>query len=107
MALQTNQILAVGGSTVTMNSAAGGPHTVDCSSKRTFLIVANASGGSINVTLTTPGTDKNGNAIADVVIAVADGARTYIPLDPDVYGAIATVAFSSSSSVTQAVVVLP
>jgi|SRR5688572_3556787 len=44
-----------------------------------FLVVDNASGGSINVTLQTEATWR-GLAVADRVIAVAAGARKHIPL---------------------------
>lgn len=108
MALQTNQVIdPATGLVVTYNASTGGPHTVDCSGGRTFLAVTNASGASITVTLTTPGTDANGNAIADPTFAVAAGAVRLIPLNPAIYGAIATVAFSATTSVTFAALVLP
>lgn len=40
------------------------------------VIVQNGSGGSINVTIVTPGTDQYGNARPDIVTAVAAGAKT-------------------------------
>lgn len=108
MALQTNQVIdPATGLVVTYNASTGGPHTVDCSGARTFLAVTNASGASITVTLTTPGTDANGNAIADPTFAVAAGATRLIALNPAVYGAVATVAFSATTSVTFAAVTLP
>lgn len=50
---------------------------------RRDLTVKNGSGGSINVTLSTPGT-VGGLAIADRVIAVAAGAETRIRTDDPV-----------------------
>lgn len=108
MALQTNQLMdAASGLVATYNSAASGPHTVDCANNRTFIAVANASGSGITVTVTTPGTDINGNAIADGSFSIANGATRLIPLNPAVYGATATVTFSASSSVTFACITLP
>lgn len=108
MALQTNQVMAPAtGLVATYGATTSGPHTVNCDNGRTFIAVANASGSSINVTLTTPGTDANGNAIADPIFAVADGATRLIPLNPAIYGAVATVAFSATTSVTFAAITLP
>lgn len=45
----------------------------------TFLVVDNASGGSINVTLVNPNTEY-GLDVADRVVAVAAGARKHIPV---------------------------
>lgn len=106
MALQTTQVMAVAGGAITLNSAASGPHTVDCSSGRAFLVVANASGGSITVTITTPGT-VDGLAVDDRAVSIGNGVTSYIPLNPAVYGPVATVTFSGSSSVTFACVALP
>lgn len=48
----------------------------------TVLIVANGSGGSIDVTIEAPG-NVDGQAVADLVVAVAAGARTIIgPFTP-------------------------
>jgi len=88
-------------------TAASAPHTIDCANGRTYTEIVNGSGGSINVTITTPNTDINGNAIADAVFAVAAGARRLIPLNPAVYGAIASVAFSSTTTITFAAITLP
>lgn len=107
MALQTLQVIdPAAGLVATYNASASDPHTVDCSSGRVFLAVANGSGSSINVTITTPGTDINGNAVADPVFAVAASATRLIALNPAVYGAIASVAFSATTSVTFAAIQL-
>lgn len=106
MALQTTQVMAVAGGTITLNSAASDPHTVDCSSGRAFLVVANASGDAITVTITTPGT-VDGLAVADRAVSVSNGTTSYIPLNPAVYGPVATVAFSGTTDVTFACVALP
>ena len=108
MALQTNQIMdPAAGLVASYVTAASDPHTIDCANGRTFAGVVNGSGGSINVTLTTPGTDLNGNAIANPVFAVAAGASRFIPLNPAVYGAIASLAFSSTTTITFAAITLP
>ncbi len=108
MALQTNQLInPSAGLVVSYAPSTSGPHTVDCSSERVFLSVVNASGVSTNVTITTPSTDLNGNAIADAVFAVAAGVTRMIALNPVVYGQVASVAFSATASVTFAAIQLP
>lgn len=108
MALQTNQYMdPAAGLVATYNSAASGPHGIDCSGGRTFAAVTNVSGAPITVTITTPGSDINGNAIADAVFTIANSATRLIPLNPAVYGSIASLTFSSSTSVTFAAITLP
>ena len=108
MALQTNQLINPSAGLVpSYNASDAGPHTVNCASGRVFLAVENGSASSINVTITTPSTDLNGNAIADAVFAVAAGVTRLIALNPVVYGQVAEVAFSASASVTFAAIQLP
>lgn len=109
MALQTTQALSPSaGTRPTHATAASGPHTIDCANGRTFASIINGSGGDITVTVTTPGTDANGNAIADAAFTVTNSTTPFlIPLNPSIYGATATVTFSGSSSVTFAAVSLP
>lgn len=108
MALQTTQIISpTAGTAPTHATAASGPHTIDCSNGRTFASVINGGSG-ITVTVTTPGTDANANAIADAVFTVGVSAIPFlIPLNPAIYGATATLTFSSATSVTFAAVSLP
>lgn len=100
MALLTVAPIVVAGTTDTLAQAAN--CTVDCSNGRTFLTVLNGSGGSINVTIVTPGTDDDGNAIADRVIAVGAGVRKHLRLNPGTYSGIADVAYSATADVTHA-----
>ena len=52
---------------------------------REFIHVKNGGGSSINVTIQTPGT-VDGNAIADLVVAVGAAAEKKIgPFPPDTY----------------------
>jgi len=52
---------------------------------KTILRVRNSSGGSLNVTITTPGT-VDGLAVADRVVAVGAGVTTFIgPFPVDQY----------------------
>lgn len=107
MALQTNQLIdPATGLVASYGASASDPHTVDAASGRVFLAVANGSGAPITVTVTTPYTDINGNAIADPTFTVAAGATRLIALNPAVYGAIASVAFSATTSVTFAAIQL-
>lgn len=68
-----------------------------------LLFVKNASAASVNVTAVTPG-NVAGQAIADLVVAVAAGATAVIgPLDPaafnDADGKVA-INYSATASVT-------
>lgn len=101
MALLANQAVTAGGVKLTM-SAGASSQTVDCSNANTVFRVTNGSGGSINVTRTTPGTDADGNAITDPVTAVPAGETWDFWLNPLTLGAIATVALSATSSITVA-----
>lgn len=70
------QNVSVAGLTLAASAANVDGHTVpagDCD----FIIVINGSGGSINVTIPTPGT-IDGEPIADRVVAVAAGASKII-----------------------------
>lgn len=74
------------------------------------LHVKNGSGGSINVTVPTPGT-VDGNAIADRVVAVGAGAEKFIALGTTAAykqsGGVAHVDYSAVTTVTVAVVDIP
>ncbi|MFI5973510.1 hypothetical protein [Streptomyces sp. NPDC051452] len=78
----------------------------------TFLLVKNASGSAVTVTLTTPGQVDGRLAIADSTFSV--GATTglgIIPLIPGLYAdpttGLATINYSATASVTVAVVRVP
>lgn len=101
MALLATQTVSPGGVKLTL-SAGASSQTVDCSNGRTLFRVVNGSGGSINVTRTTPSTDADGNAITDPVTAVPNGETWDFWLNPNTLGSIATVALSGTSSVTVA-----
>lgn len=66
-----------------------------------FLYVNNGSGGSITVTLATPGT-VSGLAIADPTYAVAAGKHAIIPLGAVFRGSIgrAAITYSAVTSLT-------
>lgn len=69
-----------------------------------LLLVNNASGGSINVTAVTPGT-QDGQAIADRVVAVGAGVQKIIgPFPPRTYtdeaDSLVDIDFSAVTSVT-------
>lgn len=70
----------------------------------TFLHVKNGGGGSINVTLNTPGT-VDGLAVGDLVVAVGAGAEKMIgPFPPGIYNnsGYVYVDYSGATSVTVA-----
>jgi hypothetical protein len=76
-----------------------------------FLVVNNGSGGSINVTVQTPGTVDGDLAVPERIVAVAAGVRTLIPLTSKQYKRAAGVAdagkayvdYSAVASVTRGV----
>lgn len=73
---------------------------------RCALHVNNASAGSINVTITTP-TTVDGNAVADLVVAVGAGVEKIIGVfPPTLYNTDGEVYvdWSSGTSVTAAVI---
>lgn len=68
-----------------------------------LLNVINGSGGSINVTISDPGTTAVGNAGTTSAQAVGAGADRWFRLSPGHVNpstGVATVAFSSATSVT-------
>jgi hypothetical protein len=103
MALITATQITKDGVTRTL-SPANSTDTLACGD-RTFLEVANGSGGSINVTITTPNT-VSGLAVADLVVAVGNGVTKIIgPITRELFGnddGIASIAYSSTTSVTAA-----
>lgn len=107
MATLAVQQVPVGGMSPSYADATSGGDKAPTGRGR-YLEVVNGSGSSINVTMTTPGT-AHGVAIADPVLAVADGATGVIPLDSVYRGSdgLASIAYSSATSVTVAVLQLP
>lgn len=106
MALIATQSTSVAGTAPTFAAAAAGD-TCNVGQHRT-LIVKNASGSSITVTLTPPATLPTGAAYpAKVYTVPATTGEQWIPL-LDVYADPttnqATVAYSATASVTRAVV---
>lgn len=80
----TPTAVAATGTTDTL-SAANADGSAFFNNGRTWVEVANASGGPINVTIQTPRT-VDGLAVADQVVAVADGTRKKIgPFPADTY----------------------
>ncbi len=68
-----------------------------------LLNVINGGGGSINVTLSDPGTTGVGNAGTTVAQAVANGADRWFRISPGHVNpstGVATVAYSGTTSVT-------
>lgn len=103
MANLTPQPTAVVGTTLTNTSptVTVGDTVPPLNSK---VFVKNASGGSINVTVVTPGNDQYGNARPDIVTAVAAGADALFgpfPLDlADPVTQVVTLICSAVASVT-------
>lgn len=107
MALIPTQVLDVSTGTAPTFAAAAAGDTAEVDPANT-LIVKNGSGGSINVTLVTPGNLGTGDAYPDKVYAVAAAGERWIPLidafrDPAQNGQ-AGITYSATTSVTRAVV---
>src|SRR5213595_315923 len=83
------------------------PTTSDTAAVGTVLIVKNGSGSPITVTLASPKTLDTGDAYPSHVVTVGAGGEAWIPV-LKVYGdpttQLATVTYSSITSVTAAVV---
>lgn len=71
------QSIVRGGLAASYGSVASADGIEFTNNGKTFLHVKNSSGGSINVTIQTPGT-VDGLAIADRTVAVANGADKFI-----------------------------
>ena len=80
MALLATQTISYAGIAETLVAAAGGGDEFTPEEGQ-FIKVVNGGGGSINVTIVTPGTFK-GQAIADIVVAVPNGAHRLIRVTP-------------------------
>lgn len=82
------------------------PLASDTAGIGSILIVKNASGASINVTLETPGTLSTGDAYPDKVYAVPAAGERWIPILRDYRQAsgVANVTFSATASVTVAAI---
>lgn len=109
MAALSNTNLSPGGAAYSLAAAsAGGDTFVDDGRERTFLAVANASGGSINVTIAAQKTavtlgGYGSLTVADKVVAVPAGSTKLIGPFPDAYrapGGVVSVAYSAVTSVT-------
>lgn len=99
----TPTALAATGATISAAAANVDGHTIPGTGD-VFILVANGSGGSINVTVVTPGT-QDGLAIADQVVAVPAGATKIIgPFPPrsftDEADNLVDIDFSSVTSIT-------
>lgn len=103
MALLTRQQPTLAGTTITYAAAAGGGDTIGWSADGVYR-VKNGSGGSITVTVVTPGNTKYGQADPDIPVAVAAGAEKAIgpfPAELAVDGVI-SFTYSGVTSLTVA-----
>lgn len=99
MALLTATSFSRSGVDVIGAAAASGGDTFANTGYEIF-VVKNGSGGSINVTFTSTVT-VDGQAVADKVVAVADGAHVSIgPFPVGYYDDTVAVAYSDVTSVT-------
>lgn len=109
MAILSVQSVGSGGSAITFSSAAAGDKFSNSGNER--LVVKNGSGSPITVTIDSPGTCNFGlaaNAAHDLVVTVAAGAESWLPvLTPVQYNdtsGFANIVYSSTTTVTVAVV---
>ena len=103
MAVLTVQEISRAGLNPSYSAAAAGGDEAP-NDEITFLHVKNGSGGSIDVTIQTPGT-IDGLAITDRTVAVpASGERMIGPFPASVYGATLTISYSGVTSLTIAAI---
>lgn len=109
-ALATQSLVDAGTAPTTGALTASDTATVG-NGHNTFLYVDNGSAGSVNVTIVVPGNTSYGQPAPDPVIAVAAGAKKWIPLrkeyaDPTVAGVgRCTVTTSAQDPLLKAAVV--
>lgn len=91
---------------ITFSAAAGGGDKFE-NSGRDYLIVRNASGAPVNLTIVTPAT-TDGLAIADRVVAIGDGETHVLgPWQRDLYNdgdGFVNLTWSSAAGMTLAVI---
>lgn len=107
MALIPTQVLDVSTGTAPTFAAAAAGDTAEVDAANT-LIVKNASGAGVTVTIATPGTLPTGDSYPDKAYTVAAAGERWIPLieafrDPAQNGQ-AAISYSATASVTRAVV---
>ena len=96
----TSAATAVAGAAVSSSDTIS---AADIGTSGALLNVINGSGGSINVTISDPGTTPVGNAGTTSAQAVANGADRWFLISPGHVNPstqVATVTFSGTSSVT-------
>lgn len=105
MAALSRQSITKAGAAVTFASAAGGGDTLANPTAWDVLLIKNGDTSSKTVTLVVPGTDWNGQAIADTPVVVPAGETWAVKLDPR-YASSGTlsITYSAVTSVTVAVV---
>jgi hypothetical protein len=103
MALLAYQPPALAGTTITYSAAAGGGDTLGWTPGGA-LRVKNGSGGSITVTVVTPGNTQYGQADPDIPVTVAAGAEKAIGPFPAALAVdgIVSVTYSGVTSLTVA-----
>lgn len=70
---------------LTLSAANADGHSIDGGGD-VILLVVNGSGGDVDITITTPNTDSDGNAIADKVVTTGNGETwAFGPFPPAVY----------------------
>lgn len=104
MAVLTVQNVVRAGLEATYAAAAAGGDSFPNDGKDTFAHVKNGSGGSIDVTIETPGT-VDGLAIADRVVAVPAGEERMIgPFPTATYSNSVGLTYSGVTSLTVAAI---
>jgi hypothetical protein len=103
MALIAVQQVAVTGTAITLTAANGGGDTVRPAQDNVYLVVRNGDASPKTVTIVRPGTDRVGQAVPDLPVAVAAGAETIIPISQefrDTADNLVDITYSAVTSVT-------
>lgn len=110
MALLASQPIVAAGLVPVLTGATATTGDTFAGDGRTFVVVNNASGSSINVTMTSYFVDRDGAESEDKVVAVANGARALIPAGPNYVNpadGLVKIVCSAVSFVTVGAVRLP
>ncbi len=113
MATVNAQAIPAAGIAPTLSAASGGGDAVQCGTN--LVLEVYSAGTACTLTITTPGTNLAGDAVADPAFViplnsgnVANGAAFNIPLDPvrfaDPVTGLATLSWSAVTSIKFAVV---
>jgi hypothetical protein len=103
MPVLTSQVVSIAGTAPSYAAASAGGDTV-AAGEDVFVLVRNASGSSVTLTVTTPGTHHSLD-VDDLAVAIPAGEERLVgPLTADLFGDQVQLAYSATTQVTVAAV---